>query len=124
MTHRTSPPTTAAAPDPVDIETMRATARRAHNLRTPPPAEDLRLLLSQLRGHLELMIPEVEERADREIHEAVLRYCALAGVAEARRKLDPESTPGVHGGMTYARRLARALDGLCQHYADLTGPRS
>lgn len=103
---------------------MRATARRlldpdAAACALPPAADELVVLLGALRGHLELMVREVEMLAGQQQDEAILRYCALAGVAEARRKLGLPAGIGLSGKVAYARRLARVLNALCQHHHDL-----
>ncbi|MGW4907365.1 DUF6415 family natural product biosynthesis protein [Streptomyces sp. NPDC004270] len=81
----------------------------------PPSPPELRLLSSVLRGHLGLLIPEVEMRAHRLPEESVLRYCALACVGEARRKLSAEPCRRYGGEVGHARRLARVLRALCDH---------
>ncbi|MFF9097544.1 DUF6415 family natural product biosynthesis protein [Streptomyces sp. NPDC014802] len=106
---------------PVDVATMRATAAQLlgpeDGREMPPPApEDLAAVTALLRGQLELLIPEVETKAARLAKNSVARYCALACIGEARRKLSQQATPRYGGEAGHARRLARVLRALCDHY--------
>ncbi|MFF9238364.1 DUF6415 family natural product biosynthesis protein [Streptomyces sp. NPDC014776] len=106
---------------PVDIATMRATAAQLlgpeDGREMPPPVpDDLAALTGLLRGQLELLIPEVEAKAARMPKDSVARYCALACIGEARRKLSQYATPRYGGEAGHARRLARVLRALCDHY--------
>jgi hypothetical protein len=85
---------------------------------TPPAGDELETLTIALRGHIELLAPEVEEAAGRLPESSPTRAVALACVAEARGKLRaPElSFAGLGGGVMYTRRLARVLAALCDHY--------
>ncbi|MGW1051101.1 DUF6415 family natural product biosynthesis protein [Streptomyces sp. NPDC001118] len=76
-------------------------------------------LTAMLRGHLELLIPGVEAKARRLPKESVPRYCALACVGEATRKLrlGDGCTPPVR--VAVARKLARCVKALCDHYENL-----
>ncbi|MFD3503736.1 DUF6415 family natural product biosynthesis protein [Streptomyces sp. NPDC058678] len=109
---------------PPDIETMRATALRLLGPDDgpdvlPPAADELDTLTLALRGHLELLGPEVERMAGRLDRESIPRYCALACVGEARGKLRARPGRGPHGPVAYARRLARVLNALCDHHEKL-----
>ncbi|MFC3351994.1 DUF6415 family natural product biosynthesis protein, partial [Streptomyces echinoruber] len=88
----TAQPPTAAEPRqaPPDIDTMRATARRvfAAGLSADDlSADDLDTLVPALRGHVRLLIPEVQQAAERTPTDSVQRHCALACVGDARGKL-------------------------------------
>lgn len=126
-THRTAKPTTApTCVPPPDILTMRTTIDRlldpdAVPGTLPPKAEELATLTLQLRGHLDLLMPEVEQAALRLPKDDIPRYCALACLGEARGKLRAEPSPTPHGPVAYARRLARVLNALCDHYEHLSG---
>ncbi|WP_392968188.1 DUF6415 family natural product biosynthesis protein [Streptomyces sp. LN245] len=119
MTQRTAPPQASTEQHPVDIETMRATARRALDEETPADAAPL--LRDQLRGQIQLMIPEVEGIAARQSEDDIPRYCALACLGEARRKLTIEPGAGLPNQLAYARRLARVVNALCDHHENLIG---
>lgn len=115
-------PPAAAEQDeaPPDIELMRATAGRllgpddASDV-LPPVAAEIDTLALTLRGHLELIISEVERAAGPRPRD-VQSYCALACVGEARRKLGITPRPGLESLVAHARRLARSLNALCDHY--------
>ncbi|MCH5677950.1 DUF6415 family natural product biosynthesis protein [Streptomyces gilvus] len=128
MGHATAqPPATAGVDErPPDVATMRATARR---LLGPddgpdalPPAADIDTLTLALRGHLELILPDVEQAAGPD-PATVKAYCALACVGEARRKLAITPNPELASRVAHARRLARVLLALCAHHDELGGHR-
>lgn len=111
---------------PVDVATMRETANilldpdACPDGALPPAADELDTLTRILRGHLELLAPEVEKAAGRLDKESIPRFCALACVGEARGKLRAEPGRGPHGPVAYARRLARVLNALCDHHENLS----
>ncbi len=115
-------PATGARPAPPDIVTMRETAQlllgpdgAPHTL--PAVDEDLAAThTATLRGHLEVLIPELEQAIQRLPSESIPRYCALACIGEARGKLRAQAMPVNGGAIAYARRLARVLRALCDHY--------
>lgn len=120
MTESTAPTPVTADQCPPDIDTMRATAHRALALAAPSTAIDLTILISQLRGQVELMVGEVEPLAAQ--HASTLPG-ALAGtcLGEARRKLEAgaDIRPLASARLAYARRLARVLIALCEHHRNL-----
>lgn len=105
---------------PLDVDTMRAAARRllAEDAEPPSPA-DLDTLTLQLRGHMMLTIPEVEAAANRLPKDDIPRACALACVGEARMRLDLEPGPTLPEGIRHAQRLARSVNALCDHYENI-----
>lgn len=109
---------------PPDIETMRTSARRLLvEDAIQPNADELDTLTLTLRGHMELLAPEVEAIAGREPKDSIPRYCALACVGEARGKLRAGQGLGIGGTVVYARKLARSLNALCDHWENLSGVR-
>ncbi|TFV29846.1 hypothetical protein E4K10_45615 [Streptomyces sp. T1317-0309] len=44
----------------------------------PPTATELETLTLEVRGHLALLMPEVEQAASRLSEDSIPRYCALA----------------------------------------------
>jgi hypothetical protein len=107
---------------PVDVETMRATARRLLAEDAEPPMPDeLETLTLTLRGMIMLAVPEVETAAGRLPEDDVPRYCALACVGEARMRLDLEPGHGLPAGIAHAQRLARSVNALCDHLENLGG---
>ena len=128
MTRRTTTASATAgvAGAPPDITTMRQAVDRlldpdAVPGALPPAAEELDTLTLQLRGHLNLLMPEVEAVAQQLLKDDIPRYCALACLGEARGKLRAQPSPTAHGPVAYARRLARVLNALCDHYETLSG---
>ncbi|MFF5980836.1 DUF6415 family natural product biosynthesis protein [Streptomyces olindensis] len=115
-------PTTVVEDSP-DLALMRETAHRVLGPDSgpnalPPTDEELETLTATLRGHLDLLMPEVERAAGRLPQNSVTRYGAMYCVGEARGKLRaPElGFAPLAGGVMYARRLARVLVALCEHY--------
>lgn len=112
---------------PPDIATMRATARRLLGPDDgpdvlPPTSGEVDTLTVTIRGQLELILPEVE-RAVGPRPKSAQACCALACVGEARRKLSITPRPGLESRVIHARRLARVLNALCEHYERLGGAR-
>lgn len=108
---------------PPDLLVMRTTARLLLAPDAPMhDAEGLETLVLALRGHIALMLPEVEAGAQRLDHDEVMHWCALACVGEAQRKLRAEPGPGHGGQLAYAQKLARSLNALCDHFLNLGEP--
>ncbi|MGW3651914.1 DUF6415 family natural product biosynthesis protein [Streptomyces sp. NPDC000878] len=125
----THPPTSEDLDQwPPDIEVMRASTALLLDPdgvpeALPPTGDELATLTVTLRGHLELIAPEVARAAGRLDKESIPRYCAIACVGEARGKLRATPRPGLGGDVAYARRLARVLNALCDHWENLVGVR-
>ncbi|WP_405676938.1 DUF6415 family natural product biosynthesis protein [Streptomyces sp. NBC_01511] len=97
---------------PVDIATMRAAAAELlDDGAEPPTGVYLATLTDQLRGHLELLIFELEEHGCGD-------PLAKAGIGEARRRLS--AGPSSLGPLRYAECLARSVVALCTHTERLT----
>ncbi|WP_254407958.1 DUF6415 family natural product biosynthesis protein [Streptomyces sp. AC495_CC817] len=105
---------------PLDIETMRATARSllAEDAE-PPNTDELETLTLKLRGHIMVAVPEVEAAAGPLPEGDVPRACALACVGEARMRLGLEPGPALPAGIAHAQRLARSVNALCDHHENL-----
>ncbi|MFJ3338623.1 DUF6415 family natural product biosynthesis protein [Streptomyces sp. NPDC086766] len=86
-----------------------------------PETQELAVLTGVLRGHIESITPRIEQAALKLPADDVPRYCALACVGEARRKLTTTASPGPSAAVAYARRLARSLAALCDHWETLAG---
>ena len=113
-------------PRPPDIKVMRAAAAELLGENTPLPRyEDVQTLTLLYRGNLMLMIPEVENLTGRLPHDDTPAKVALAGIEEARLRLDeiPTATQkvGLVSEVKRAQRLARSVLALCDHYENLTG---
>ncbi|WAZ26955.1 DUF6415 family natural product biosynthesis protein [Streptomyces cinnabarinus] len=120
----TETPGRSAPAELVDIVTMRASVAQVLPPEvTPTDRVVLAALTGMLRGHMHLLIPEVEQAAAALPADDVPRYVALACVGEARGKLDV--CPGLmpSDAQAYVRRLGRSLLALCDHYEALTGIR-
>ena len=114
----------ASDTEPLDLATMREAVNRlldpdAVPDAIPPTGEELEKLTLQIRGHLDLLMPEVEAAVLKLSKNSVPRYCALACLGEAREKLRAKPGEGAHGAVAYARRLARALNALVDDYERL-----
>jgi len=126
MRQATAHPQTAEEQEqpPPDIATMRESAAEAlgpdDGLGALAPAADLDTLTVALRGHLALLVPEVE-RAVGPRPKSVQACCALACIGEARRKMGTTPRSGLEHRVAHARRLARSLVALCEHYELLGG---
>ncbi|MFF9215645.1 DUF6415 family natural product biosynthesis protein [Streptomyces viridosporus] len=111
---------------PVDIVTMRDTVNRlldpdAVPEALPPADDELETLTATMRGHIEVLAPEVEAAARSLKAGSTRRYTTLGCVWEARSRLEAQPSPRYGGAPGYARRLARALNALCDHYEALAG---
>lgn len=106
---------------PPDIETMRESARILLAEDAEPPAlDELDTLVLALRGHIHLLIPEVATAAGREPKDSIPRYCALACLGEARNKLRLGADGTLPIRLSAARKLARVVNALCDHYENLS----
>lgn len=116
------PSKTASDTHPLDVATMRETIGRLLPPDGTAPADgELETLTGLLRGHMELLVPEIQTSATKLPKDDIPRYCALACAGEARERLRTKPSPVPGGAIAYARRLARSLNALCDHYEALTG---
>jgi hypothetical protein len=105
---------------PVDLATMRGTIHRLIGPGAQPPTgEDLDLLTGALRGHIQVIIPVVEQAARKLPQYYPLRDGGLVAVWSARKKLSATVDPGPDGAAAHAVELAYALDFLCDRYESL-----
>jgi hypothetical protein len=112
---------------PVDVATMRETVDRllhpdAMPEALPPTGAELETLTATARGHIHIIAPEVEALARRLKAGSTRRYSVLACVWEARSRAEAEPSSRTGGPAAHARRLARALNALCDHHENLGGP--
>ncbi|MGW3647011.1 DUF6415 family natural product biosynthesis protein [Streptomyces sp. NPDC000878] len=68
------------------------------------------------------LIPRVEQLAGRLPGGDVSANVALAGVGEARRRLDEIERAGLAGEFERVKRLARSVVALCDHHESLNSP--
>lgn len=121
--HRTADPA-AAVEDcrPPDLKLMRVSV--SHALDETPQPDELDTLGETLRGHIALLIPEVEQLAVKQSGDSALRFCALACIGEARAKLRMgDGQPHLDVRVTVVQKLARVAKALCEHYENLGGIR-
>ncbi|WP_190219061.1 DUF6415 family natural product biosynthesis protein [Streptomyces griseosporeus] len=109
---------------PVDLNTMRETVgilldSKGAPAGPAPSGAELETLTATLRGHLDVLMPEVERLTVALPENSTLRYCALACLGEARDRLRVEPSPRYGGPAGHARRLARVLNALCDHHEQL-----
>ncbi|MHB9757180.1 DUF6415 family natural product biosynthesis protein [Streptomyces sp. BYX5S] len=109
-------------PRPLDVVTMRTAAHRllAEDAEAPA-AEELDTLTVALRGMIMLAAPEVLSLASALPADDVPASCARIGVGEARGRLTVTPRPGLHAGIAHARRLARSVVAMADHYESLRG---
>ncbi|MEU0221135.1 DUF6415 family natural product biosynthesis protein [Streptomyces sp. NPDC006265] len=117
MTQRTAQP---------DIATMRETVNRLLDPDStpealPPAADEIDTLTLQIRGHIALLAPEVEQAAKELPQGSVRRFSVLGCVWEANSRLETQPSSRTGGPVGHARRLARVLNALCDHYERLSG---
>ncbi|MDX2667374.1 DUF6415 family natural product biosynthesis protein [Streptomyces stelliscabiei] len=112
--------TTETLAAPIDVAAMREDTRSLLvEGATIPSGDELETLTLQLRGYIMVAIPEVEAAAARLEETDVPRACALAGVREARVRLDLDADSTRSGEIAHVQRLARSVNALCDHYESL-----
>lgn len=86
-----------------------------------PRHDELEDVTLFLRGHIALLIPEVEDLAWTLPKNDSVRCAAMAGVREAERKTGPGAGAGsgLVSAFRYAQQLARVCRMLVQHYGQL-----
>jgi hypothetical protein len=90
----------------------------------PPSEAELETLTATVRGHIEVLAPEVEAVARQQLKPgSIAKFTLLECVWEARSRLEAEPIQRFGGPPGYARRLARALNVLCDHYERYAGDR-
>ncbi|MGW6485598.1 DUF6415 family natural product biosynthesis protein [Streptomyces sp. NPDC055056] len=111
----------ATATNAVDVLVMRQTIALVLPTEDDLPAGlDVDTLTETLRGHIELIVSEVETNALALQKEDIPRYCALACVSQANNKLRARAGQAAYATLVLARKLARSLAALCDHYETLT----
>lgn len=113
----------ANATAPVDTDTMREHAKRALN-EVFDSAKDLDQLILALRGHINLMIPEVEAVIIKHPRDYIPAICARACVGEARRRVAMGDGDTITLRVSVSQKLARMVDALMRHYTELGGERA
>ncbi|WP_406331493.1 DUF6415 family natural product biosynthesis protein [Streptomyces sp. NBC_00203] len=115
---------TAKTALPITPQAMRAlTAQVLDEDAELPTAEVLDDLTLLYRGHLMLLIPKVEKAAGGRPESDVAKTGALAGVREARTRLNLVPDRPLPRQVAHAQRLARSVDCLLDHLVNLSGER-
>ncbi|MGP4010513.1 DUF6415 family natural product biosynthesis protein [Streptomyces sp. 4N124] len=109
--HTDAPPLVTAA--------LRAVAVEFLGESMLPRYEDLQRSARDFQRDLWQLISQIEQLT--EGREDAPARVALAGIGEARRRLDLIERPGLHGEVERVKRLARSVIALCDHYDTLTG---
>ncbi|MFJ8538205.1 DUF6415 family natural product biosynthesis protein [Streptomyces sp. NPDC093591] len=109
---------------PVDIATMREPVNRllepdAVSEALPPGDAEVDTLTLQMREHIALLAPKVEQGGRKLTPGTAQRATVLGCVWEARSRLEAKPSHRSGGPLGHARRLARALNALCDHYEHL-----
>jgi hypothetical protein len=106
---------------PLDVEVLREAARRLPTEDAGLPTDnELVALTLQLRGHLALAIPVVEDLAERFPEFDVPRACAHSAVMAARVRLSRPPGRALPSRIAHAQRLAHSVNALCDHYENLS----
>ncbi|MFS8203264.1 DUF6415 family natural product biosynthesis protein (plasmid) [Streptomyces sp. CWNU-52B] len=127
MDHRTGEPSVTAERAThrnmrlsLDIAVMRDAARQLLGENAELPSdEEVDTVTLQLRGHLMLLIPEVETAALRLPECDIPRACALACIGEARMRLRADPASALPRQVAHVQRLARSVNALVDHFENL-----
>lgn len=105
---------------PLDLATMRETARQVMAMGEPGP--ELEDLTAAMRGFVQLLVPEIRTRIAAKPAGDQPARVAQVGVDEAWRRL--HTTPGFGPDAAYrrAQKLALSVFSLCDHYENLQPP--
>ncbi|MFE1441577.1 DUF6415 family natural product biosynthesis protein [Streptomyces sp. NPDC058739] len=116
--------TPAAGADtlPLDVETMRGTARPllAEDAELPTEKRELEELAALLRDHIVQLMPEVAGLAVRLPRDDVPRACASACIGEANMRLRLGVGDVIPVRQAVVAKLARSVMALCDHYENLS----
>ncbi|MFJ5157006.1 DUF6415 family natural product biosynthesis protein [Streptomyces sp. NPDC088353] len=114
-------PTSPAGRLPHSTVTMRAAASWFLDQRTLPRHGTVTLFSRDFGRYLGELVEHVAQLAGQRSDDDVPARVALAGVGEARRRLDEPEAAGLSGEVARVKRLARSVVALCDHYEALTG---
>lgn len=105
---------------PLDIAMMRESSARILDPEAALPRhEDLQHREQLLRGHLGVIVPEVEALARLLPDGHTAQASALVAVGHARTRLAADPGAGLVSATGHAKSLARALRTLCDQYEAL-----
>ncbi|GAB2880689.1 hypothetical protein GCM10027074_56190 [Streptomyces deserti] len=106
---------------PTSTSAMRAAATWFFDQPTLPRHQSTKLFSQDFHDFLDQLIPRIEKLTAAGPEDDVPAQVALAGVAEARRRMDEPEAAGLRGEVERVKRLARSVVALCDHYDALTG---
>ncbi|MFF8845878.1 DUF6415 family natural product biosynthesis protein [Streptomyces sp. NPDC015127] len=105
---------------PVDLVTIRNTARRVLALGGAPPLiEDLDKLIGALRGYVQLLVPEIRALIRTAPAGDIPAAVAQVGIDEAWRRLNTGRGFGPDADYRHAKKVALSVRSLCDHYENL-----
>ncbi|MEJ8657453.1 DUF6415 family natural product biosynthesis protein [Streptomyces sp. MS1.AVA.4] len=107
----------AADREPMDLATMRESARRVMGMSEMQP--QLNELADRLRDHVQLLVPEIRALIAGLPADDGSAGVARIGVDEAWRRLHTSRGFGPDAAYQHAQRLARSVAALCDHYENL-----
>ncbi|ORT60078.1 DUF6415 family natural product biosynthesis protein [Streptomyces sp. CB03238] len=107
-------------PKPLDLATMRDTARYVLTLESALlPLGELDVLIDTLHGHVRLLVPEVRALIRSMPVGDVPARVARIGIEEAWRRLYTPPGPGWDATFRHAKKVALSVNSLCDHYETL-----
>lgn len=110
---------------PPHIPTMRESVERAlasiHNAEAVG-GDELETLALTLRGHIEILLPEVEALAATHPYDDAPARVASACAGEARMRLRLGVGQSMALKVSLVWKLARSVRALCDHFENLGGP--
>lgn len=101
---------------------MRETARRVQALDGPPSNTDLAVLVDTLRGHVQLLVPDIRALIRAAPAGDYAAAVALVGVDEAWRRLNTPPGFGQDAAYRHARKVSLSVMSLCDHWENLARP--
>ncbi|WP_409472824.1 DUF6415 family natural product biosynthesis protein [Streptomyces sp. HC307] len=101
--------------------TMRAAATWFLDQPLLPRHGTVKRFSDAFRANVGQLIRDIEQLTGNLPGDDVPAKVALAGVEEARRRLNETERPGLAGEVDRVKRLARSVVALCDHYDALTG---
>lgn len=114
----------AAAGDlrPLDIPTMKETARLVLMPAERPDVADVGEATAMMRGHIELLVPAIRSLIRARPSGDTAAAVASIGADEAWRRLHTTPGFGPDAARRHARKMALSVCSLCDHYTHLQPP--
>lgn len=122
LQHITTGPAPASVPRPLDTDAMRACAANARDLTGPLPDADMRAMEQLLRGHLVLLLSDVQTMVDKGPAGDPTVEVAREALTDVRSTLRIPDLRGPWGWYRISRMYARRITALCSHHDSLNHP--